>query len=156
LGPTWICRGTDDLKQCGDPVAKTDPQVVPKATSAKEKRQTTYVDALPETIQTDSSNAFVTYAVEVLNKAGRGAGVSNRVKVPIARALPPPQDFQAQVTSHGVAIRWAASVEPVLENGPRYVYRVYRTALGTAEHSLVGEVPLNRQHNYSLTDTTFE
>jgi len=156
LGPTWICRGTDDLKECGVPVAETQPQVLPKATSTKEKSQATYVDTLPGSIQNDSPDAFATYVVEVLNKAGRGAGISNRVKVPLARTVPPPQDFQAQVTNRGIALHWAASIEPLSENGPRYVYRVYRIALGTAERSLVGEVPVTDQHNYSLTDTTFE
>ena len=155
LGPTWICR-TDDLKQCGTPVAKTEPQVLPKVASTKQKPQATYVDALPETILGDSPDAFATYAVEVLNKAGHGAGVSNRVKVPLARTLPPPQDFQAQVTGQGIVLHWTTSIEPVPVNGPRYVCRAYRTTLGTAARSLVGEVPVTHQRDYSLTDTTFE
>lgn len=156
LGPTQICRATDDLKQCGTPVAKTEPQVLAKVTSTKQKPQATFVDALPETILSDSPDAFATYAVEVLNKAGRGAGVSNRVKVPLARTLPAPQDFQAQVSSPGIVLHWTVSIEPVPVNGPHYVYRVYRSAVGTAPRSLVGEVPVTDQHSYSLTDTTFE
>src|SRR5690242_1976122 len=68
LGPTWICRGTGDLTQCGTPVGKTEAQVLPKVTSAKQKPEATYVDALPETMQSDSPGAFATYAVEVLNR----------------------------------------------------------------------------------------
>jgi hypothetical protein len=156
LGPTSICRGIDDLKQCGTPVAKTEPQVVPKVSSTKQKTQATYVDVLPEAIQTDSPGVFAMYAVEALNKAGRGAGISNGVKIPLARTLPPPQDFQAQLTSSGIVLHWTASVEPVPVNGAHYVYRVYRSAVGTAARSLIGQVPVTDQHRYSLTDTTFE
>ena len=156
LGPTWICRGTDELSQCGTPVGKTEPQVLPKVISKKEKPEATYVDTLPESIQSDTPGAFATYAVEVLNRSGRGAGISNRVKVPLARTLPPPQDFQAQVTSAGIVLHWTAAMEPVSENTPRYIYRVYRTAVGASERSLIGEVKVNGQHNYSLSDTTFE
>ena len=156
LGPTLICRSVDDLNQCGTPVGKTESQVVPKAVSTKQRPEATYVDTLPETIQSDSPGAFATYAVEVLNKAGRGAGLSNRVKVPLARTLPPPQDFQAQVKSQGIVLHWTAAIEAVSQNNPRYLYRVYRTAIGTSERSMVGEVGVSGQHNYSLPDTTFE
>ena len=156
LGPTWICRGTNDLSQCGTPVGKTESQVLPKLNSTKQKPEATYVDTLPEGIQNDSPDAFATYAVEALNKAGRGAGISNRVKVPLARTLPPPQDFQAQVTSQGIVLHWTAAIESVTEDNLHYVYRIYRAAIGTSERSMVGEVAVSGQHNYSLPDTTFE
>jgi fibronectin type 3 domain-containing protein len=124
--------------------------------STKQKPEATYVDTLPESIQSDLPGAFATYAVEALNKEGRGAGISNRVKVPLARTLPPPEDFQAQVTSQGIVLHWTTAIEPVSKTGLRYVYRVYRTAMGSSERSMVGEVAVNGQHNYSLPDTTFE
>ena len=156
LGGTQICRGLTDLKDCGTPVGKTDAQIIPKLISAKQKPQTSYVDLLPEALQSESPSAFATYAVQVLNKAGRSAGLSNQVKVSLAPTLPPPQDFQAQVTSQGIVLHWRAFMEPVSQNGPHYLYRVYRSALGTAEHTLVGELPLTEEQSYSLTDASFE
>lgn len=156
LGPTWICRGNDDMNQCGTPVAKTEPRVLPKATAPKQKTQATYVDTLAATFQSDSPGAFATYAVEALNKAGRGAGISNRVRVPLAPTLPPPQDFQAQVTNRGIVLHWTAAIELIPQDTARYVYRIYRTTFGTAERSIVGEVAVRDQHSYSLSDTTFE
>src|SRR5262249_4756584 len=134
---------------------KTEPQVLPKTSSTKQKPEASYIDTIPENVQSDSP-VFATYAVEVLNKAGRGAGLSNRVKVPLAHTLPPPQDFQAQVTNQGIVLRWAAAIESVSENGPRYVYRIFRNTAGTAERSLIGEIAVSDQRNSSFKNTTFE
>jgi len=137
------------------PVARTAAQLVPSVTQAKQKPQAAFVDVLPEAEENDSPDAFETYAVEVLNKAGRGAGISNPVRVPLAHTLPPPRDFKAEVMAQGVVLHWTAFIEPVSQTGPRYVYRVYRST-GTADHVLVGEVPLTQQPEYSLTDRAFE
>ena len=156
LGPTQICRGLTPLNECGTPVGKTDAQVIPKLVSAQQKPQTSYVDLLPERLQKESPHAFTSYAVEVLNRAGRGAGLSNEVKVPLLPTLPPPTDFQAQVTSKGIVLHWRPFMEPVSQTEPRYIYRVYRSTLGTSERTLIGEVPVAQEQKYSLTDTTFE
>jgi hypothetical protein len=143
------------MKECGMPVARTAPQVVPSSAPSQQKPQTSYVDDLPGAEESDSPNVVATYAVEVLNKAGRGAGISNQVRVPLAHTLPPPRDFKAEVTSQGVVLHWTAFIEPVSQTGPRYIYRVYRST-GTADHVLVGELPLSQQPEYSLTDRAFE
>ena len=155
LGPTLICRTAGEMKECGMPVTRTAPQVVPNSASSQQKPQASYVDNLPEAEESDSPDALATYAVEVLNKAGRGAGISNQVRVPLAHTLPPPKDFKAEVTSQGVVLHWTAVIEPLPQTGPRYVYRVYRST-GTADHVLVGELPLTQQREYSLTDRAFE
>jgi len=156
LGPTQICRAMTELKACGTPVGKTDAQAIPNLTSTKQKPQSSYVDSLPDAIQTESPDTFATYAVEVLNTEGRGAGLSNEVKIPLVPTLPPPTDFQAQVTSQGIVLYWRAFMEPVSQTEPHFVYRVYRSSVGTSERLLVGEVSLTQEQNYSLTDTTFE
>ena len=48
--------------------------------SAKKKPSASYTDRLPAQLESDSPSSFATYAVEVLNSDGRGAGLSNRVK----------------------------------------------------------------------------
>lgn len=156
LGPTQICRALTELKECGTPVGKTAEQIIPKLVSTKQKPQTSYADLLPDALHAESPDAFANYAVEVLNRSGRGAGLSNQVRVSLLPTLPPPTDFQAQVTNQGIVLHWHAFMEPVSQAGPHYVYRVYRSALGTSERALVGELPLTQEQNYSLTDTTFE
>ena len=144
------------MSECGTPAGQTEPRVIPKPASPKQKPQTSYVDVLPQAIQSESPNAFATYAVQVPNKDGRAAGLSNQVKISLAPTLPPPHEFQAQVTDHGIVLRWRGFIEPVSQTGPHYLYRIYRSTLGTAERTLVGEIPLTDGSNHSLTDTNFE
>lgn len=156
LGPTRICRGVSELKDCGTPIGTTTAQPLPKASSVQQKAEDSYVDAIPAAMQHDSPDTFATYAVEVLNTDGRGAGISNRVKVPLAHAMPPPQDFQAQLTGQGVVLRWSAAPAPTLAPGVHYVYRVYRNVAGSPGRTLVGEAPAGDEQSPSLTDTSFE
>lgn len=106
FGPTRICRGLEaELAQCGTPVGETLAHpVAVAAKSSKQKPTTSYTDALPAQLGADNSYALATYAVEVLNADGRGAGLSNQVRVPLARTLPPPRDFAARVTGQGIVL----------------------------------------------------
>ena len=61
----------------------------------------------------DDPSSFVTYAIEVLNAGGRGAGLSNQVRVPLVRTLPPPRDFAARVTGQGVVLTWTNDIRSV-------------------------------------------
>ena len=75
------------------------PQPIPKGMkSPNPKVLGSYTDSLPGQIQSDAPSAFLSYAIEVLNAGGRGAGLSNQVRVPLARTLPPPVDFSAMVS----------------------------------------------------------
>ena len=108
-------------------------------------------------MQSDAPDAVITYAVEVLNHDRRGAGLSNQIRVALVRTLPPPQDFQAEVKREGVVLSWAgvpsaASNEPAIQ----YSYRVYRTPEGSAQATLVGEVPASAENHFSLTDSEIE
>src|SRR5215467_9536332 len=101
LGPTRICRTTtSEIKECGDPVnevaaptgrAPRTPQPVPR----------TATDSLPPSFENQNPTGDITYAVEVLNRDGRSAGLSNLVRVPAVPTLSPPQDLSANLTDDG-------------------------------------------------------
>jgi len=176
-GATSICRGVGPLKECGIPVgnvpAPANPSVPasnhPSAKSsgpASSKNSGknaagSYSDTLPAQLQTDAPSATITYAVEALNSEGRGAGLSNQVKVPLIHTPPPPTDFQAKVTAQGVELSWSANPssnvsatasQPTLH----YAYRVYRQQEGSDKRVQIGEVPAGADPHYALTDSTME
>ena len=190
LGATRICRGSEPvLKECGTAVGEAAPvvSVVPRSENARASRPLPHGSGtksnsgqkvaasytanlfsgsvLPETF------GFASYAVEVLNADGRGAGLSNSVRVPLAQTLPAPADFGARVTGQGVVLSWGAapvSAQPLVTPQNRagespaparpvasYVYRVYRRIEG-GKANLVGEVPAMGEMNLSLTDASIE
>jgi len=158
LGPTRICRGTASLKDCGTPVGETTTPLPPSASqSGKQKAAASYADTFPATLESDAQSASAAYAVEVLNRDGRGAGLSNLARVPLVHTLPPPQDFQAQVTSQGVVLSWTSNLPPTDPEKPiHYVYRVYRRQEGERQPALVGEQPAGSDTRLTLTDSAFE
>jgi hypothetical protein len=189
LGATRICRGSEPvLKECGTAVGEAAPGAHTSASQpeterasrpqphgpgskATQKVAASYTDTLfsgsvrPETL------GFASYAVEVLNANGRGAGVSNSVRVPLARTLPAAADFGARVTGQGVVLSWRAAPvsAPALVTPPdradespaptrpvvSYLYRVYRR-IEAGKPNLVGEVPVVGEMNLSLTDSSIE
>jgi hypothetical protein len=159
IGPTRICRGLEPtLAQCGTAVgeAVAQPSTATNA-SVNAKITRSYTDTLPGQLQTDSPSRFVTYAVEALNASGRGAGLSNQVRISLARTLPPPQDFAASVTSQGVVLTWNSNALPTDSTlAAHYVYRVYRRAKGGTEQILAGQIPAGKQRSLSLTDSSIE
>jgi hypothetical protein len=165
LGPTRICRGLETkLTQCGVPVGEAAVQATSRAptssTSTKPSKQKVsgaYTDSLPAQLENDNPSSFITYAVEVLNTDGRGAGLSNQVRVSLARTLPPPRDFAARVTSGGVVLKWTNDVQS--ENSEaevRYVYWVYRRQEGGQQETFVGEIPAVGAAELELTDSNIE
>ncbi|HWW16730.1 MAG TPA: fibronectin type III domain-containing protein [Candidatus Dormibacteraeota bacterium] len=160
LGKTRVCRSMDvALATCGDAVG----QVAPPADFAGEKNAggkklaATYTDNLPADMRIRSLLGSATYAVEVLNRDGRGAGLSNEVHVPLAVALPPPTDFSARVTAQGVVLSWTGVLLSLpIPNPVRRSYRVYRRAEGSGQKILVGERDAGLENQLSLTDQNFE
>ena len=161
VGPTQICRGSGELQACGMPAGEAPAETgLPAAKSAKstksaKKVSESYTDTLPEQMPSPEPVAVLTYSVEVLNAARRGAGLSNQVRIPLVRTLPPPQGFQAEVKRDGVVLSWvgdAVNNEP----GIQYSYRVYRTLEGSAQATLVGELPASAENHFSLTDSEIE
>ncbi len=154
-GPTRICRGTEPvLTQCGTPVGEAAASPRPASTPSSKKTTAAYTDSITGQIQRGVSG-FVTYSVEPLNADGRGAGVSNQVRVPLAGTLPPPQNFAALVTAQGVVLTWNREIPPANTSpSTRYVYRIYRLQEGSQQSTLVGEAPLGSEP--TLTDSRVE
>jgi hypothetical protein len=125
--------------------------------SSEKKLTASFVDALGFDFEIHNSFGSATYAVEVLNRDGRGAGLSNQVHVPLAPALPAPNDFSAQVTAQGVVLTWTgAPLSIPLPNPIRRSYRVYRRVEGSQQKILVGEQEAGSGSQQSVTDQSFE
>jgi hypothetical protein len=156
LGPTRICRALEaEFAQCGTPVGEVVAKPSPSA--KRQKVAGSYTDSLPEQIQSENPSAFITYAIEVLNTDGRGAGLSNRIQVSLARTLPPPREFTARVTSQGVVLNWIGDVPPVdSAQAAHNVYRVYRRAEGSFQQTLAGQLSAASEQTFSLTDSSIE
>jgi hypothetical protein len=156
FGPIRICRAADAvLAQCGTAVGEAAPAKIESRTRSGHKIAASYTDTLFSARQPEMFG-FATYAVEVLNANGRGAGLSNQVQVPLARTLPPPPDFGAHLTGQGVVLNWRAALVGFSNPNPvSYLYRVYRrTEAGKA--NLVGEAPVLGEMSLSVTDTSIE
>jgi hypothetical protein len=156
LGKTRVCRSLDAaLVQCGAPVGETAPALdfsSKKDTSGK-KLTASYTDILPRDLQLHNLFGSATYAVEVFNRDGRAAGLSNQVQVPLAETLAPPTDFAARVTAHGVVLTWTAEPSSLPPSDQvRRGYRVYRRAEGSQQNILVGEREAGTDKDQSLTD----
>jgi len=154
LGSTRICRALNvTLTECGTRVGEAAPPPVTSKPPAQ-KMTGSYTDSLAQAIENDAS--FMTYAVEVLNPDGHGAGLSNQVRVSLARTLPPPRDFHAQLTAQGVVLSWSGKALPTSSPNVHYVYRVYRRLEGGQQQVLAGELPVEGQDNLTLTDSAIE
>jgi hypothetical protein len=154
-GPTLICRGPGELTSCDTPAGKITTPIPPtKAGASAPKPQASYTDALPS--QFDDPSAFITYAVQVLNRDGRAAGFSNQVHVPLARTLPPPRDFRAGVAKEGVVLSGMGGIIAVPPADVQYVYRVYRRAEGSSERVMAGEAPAGVETSFTMIDANIE
>jgi hypothetical protein len=159
LGKTRICRSVEaTLDKCDTPVGEVAPPAdfASKKDSDGQKLAASYVDTVPVDLR---GNVFgsATYAVEVLNRDGRGAGLSNQVHVPVAEALAAPPDFNARLTAQGVELTWTgASLSLPSPNPVRRSYRVYRRAEGSQQEILVGEREAGTEKNLTLVDQSFE
>src|ERR1700693_3717063 len=170
LGKTRVCRGFEPvavvpavvvpaLKECGAPVGEVPPPADFSETnkSSTKKLTASFTDTLGVDFEMHNASGSVTYAVEVLNRNGRGAGLSNQVHVPLAPALPAPKDFGAQVTAAGVVLTWiGAPLWIALPNPVRRSYRVYRRVEGSQQKILVGEQEAGSGMSQLVTDQSFE
>jgi hypothetical protein len=160
LGKTNICRSLDAiLTACGKPVGEAAPPAdfASKNKTAGQKLTASYTDTLPLDLRLRTALSSATYAVEVLNRDGRAAGLSNQVHVPLAETLLAPTDFSARLTAQGVVLAWSG---PLLSlpspNSLRRGYRVHRRIEGGQQEILVGEREAGMETNLSLTDQSFE
>ncbi|MBI3647018.1 MAG: hypothetical protein HY233_13820 [Acidobacteriales bacterium] len=158
LGPTRICRSMDaEMKECGDPVELLPPPArpTPPAGSAQPKPQV-YTDTLPQTVQEQNPNGEITYAAEVLNRDNRSAGLSNRVRVLAVPTLPPPSDFNAQLTADGVVLTWTSAGLSSALPGVQHRYRIYRRDENTGKGAIAGEPPMGEAGPMRVQDSSFE
>jgi hypothetical protein len=157
MGPTRICRGSGELKECGKPVGETTTPISPPAPpgARKQKESASYTDTIPSGMLTTGFSAKITYAAEVLNHDNRGAGISNQAQVPLLRTQPPPKELHAQVTGQGVVLSWSTRLAPEASAVVRYLYRVFRRIEGSQQSTVVGEVPATGS-NFTLTDSSFD
>jgi hypothetical protein len=167
LGKTQVCRSVDaTLKQCDAPMAEVAPPAdfaaTNKSPSAK-KLTASFIDTLPSAGEQANPTGFATYAVEVLNAAGRGAGVSNLARVPLVPALPPFSDFAAQPTGQGVLISWECPASS-RRTGVKYLFRIYRRLESSASATRIAEIDVTEcaaaaggaKNSDSFLDQTFE
>ena len=78
------------------------------------------------------------------------------MNVPAVPTLPPPADFQAQVTLDGVVLSWRRVPVAPETPGLRHVYRVYRRPEGGDADTVVGELPLDESSATRIVDHSFE
>jgi len=172
LGPTLVCRSLESaISECGNPAAmlpappaapqkSTAAHSAPKKSGAQRPAPQTYTDTLPSTMQQQDPDAEVTYAVEVLNRNARGAGLSNRVHVPAMLTLPPPGDLSAELTGDGVVLTWTSAGEsqnvPTKSLGVQHRYRIYRRDESSGKDAIAGEVPVGEAGPAKFTDSSFE
>jgi hypothetical protein len=172
IGPTLICRSADsEIATCENPVATlpAPASVAQKPNPARGKAQKsgarksatppvpqTYLDTLPAAMQRPDPSAEITYAVEVLNRNDRGAGLSNRVHVPAILTLPPPDDLAAQLAGDGVILTWTSPGESLNSTGVQVRYRIYRRDESTGKDAIAGEVPVSQPGAAHFADSSFE
>lgn len=143
LGKTQICRGVATaLKQCGTPVGAVAPPAgfEAKKKPAAKKLTATFVDTLPAPLEQDHAMEFASYAVVVLNTAGRGAGLSNQARVALVPTLSPFGDFSATVSAKGVTISWQCPSTGEGQSGVKYLFRIYRRLESSSNWSKVADV----------------
>jgi hypothetical protein len=143
LGKTLICRSLDPvLKQCEVVGEAAPPADFASARKTSAKKMTgSFVDTLTSGLEEEHPTGLATYAVEVLNSAGRSAGLSNQVHVPLVPAVPPFMDFSAKLVPQGVFISWRCkSVPGAKRSEVRHSFRIYRRQEGSTSEVKIGEV----------------
>jgi hypothetical protein len=164
LGKTRICRSVDPAPVTCDATlgeVEPPPNFVGGKKAGGPKMAAKYVGSLSSGLHLDpkpqSPFATATYAVEVLNSDGRGAGLSNQVHVSLAETLPPPPDFAARLTGQGVVLTWTGQLLSLTDpQSIRFSYRVFRRKESSEQQTLVGEVGAGGARALSLTDQSFE
>jgi hypothetical protein len=123
-----------------------------------------YTDVLPSDWLKQDPSIDVIYAVEVLNRNDRSAGLSNLVHVPAIATLPPPSDLSAELSGDGVSLTWTSTLES--EGAPssdsaksknvQYRYRIYRRDEGSGGDAIAGDVAADKPGIVHFVDSSFE
>jgi len=177
IGPTLICRSVEnEITQCGNPAAllpappagphkAVAPRRHERKSASEKAAPQVHIDTLPANMLRPDPSAELTYAVEVLNRHARGAGLSNRVHVPAVVTLPPPSDLSASLNGDGVELTWTSAGEMqklfsdlsgTSSSGLQMRYRVYRREESSGKDAVAGEVSLPQRGAIHFTDAGFE
>jgi hypothetical protein len=158
LGPTRICRSLEaEMKECGNPVAQIPaPPRSAAPLSGAEPTPQVYVDTIPTAAQEQNPTGDIIYAVEVLNRDARSAGLSNRVQVLAVPTLPPPPHFQTELTVDGVVFTWTSVGEGPAAASIQHRYRIYRRDEKTGQDAIAAESPLGEGGPMHARDSSFE
>jgi len=78
----------------------------------------------------------------VLNSGGRGAGLSNQVKVSTVPTMPPFHNFAALVTAQGIRISWSYPPPPGRAPAYRCLFRIYRRIEGSNTANKIADIDL--------------
>ena len=168
LGKTDVCRSLmGAVKQCETKVGETAPPAdFEKAKKPSGKKPTvSFIDTLPATIEQEHPTDFASYAVEVLNTAGRAAGISNQARVALVPTLPPFGKFAAQPVARGVLISWECPVTVAGRSGIKHLFRIYRRLDGTSSVTKIADLDATEcalgasaleKSSASFVDQTFE
>lgn len=156
FGSTRICRSLEaEMKECGSPVGDVPPPRSEPLFGVGQAPLQSYVDILPATIPEQKPSGDVIYAVEVLNRDDRSAGLSNRATVPAVSTLPPPSDFHAELTGNGIAFGWTSAAEAAAP-GVQHRYRIYRRDESTSKDTIASEILVTGVGALQAQDSTFE
>jgi hypothetical protein len=167
LGKTDICRSlAGALKQCDTRVGEAEPPAdFEKARRSGKKLTATFVDTLSAAMEQAQATGFATYAVEVLNAAGRGAGISNQVRVALVPTLASFENFAARPMDQGVMVSWECPGVAEGRSGVKYLFRIYRRLEASATETKIADVEATecadgaREQGKAVTsflDQTFE
>jgi hypothetical protein len=176
LGPTRICRTLKtQFTACGNPAGTLPaPATVPnrsrkkprkpKSSSSSTAVTQTFSDKLPSDWLGRNPPDDVIYAVEVLNRNGRGAGISNLVHVPAVSTLPAPNDLSATLSGDGVSLTWTGEGESqqvrddssTQSSRVQHRYRIYRREEASGKDAIAGEVDVSEAGPAHFTDSGFE
>lgn len=144
-GPVRICRSQAvnvPVTECSEVAAalRAEDLGIKEHDKTSQKVAVSYEDTLPPAWQVAGGEAA--YAVELVNRFQRSAGLGNVVRVPTAATLAAPLGLRAEVVPSGVALTWQP-VEPSAAPGASYEYRVERYAQSAEEPgALACKVPL--------------
>lgn len=143
LGKTRVCRSLDPaFKQCDAPIGEVAPPAdfVETNKSSANKLNATFINTLPSATEQANPAGVATYAVEVLNAAGRGAGISNLAHVALVPTVPPFSGFRARPTGQGVLISWECPPASGRRTGVKYLFRIYRRPESGASATRIAEI----------------
>jgi hypothetical protein len=155
-GPTRICRGVGTtLSQCASVGETTVQAATPANKSSRQKLTASYIDTLPNEIESNDPAATAAYAIEVQNADGRSAGLSNQVRVPLLHTEPPP-DLRATLTKDGVVLNWTRNVSHIVSSPLRYLYRVYRLVEGSTQWTPLGDFPAGGENDFTIADSNIQ